>query len=156
SNRQHVKGKDSDCFHEKAVAEASKPGLVPLQKQVDWGYERVTYTCTCLKSRTILSGVEAQEGKQQAIRGELERVLSSATFARSERLSRFLRFVVERDLEGEHAEIKESLIGVKVFARKPGYDPKQDSIVRTEAGRLRARLIEYYAREGRGDSIIIE
>jgi TolB-like protein/Flp pilus assembly protein TadD len=100
--------------------------------------------------------VESQEGKQKAIRRQLESVLSSATFARSERLSRFLRFVVERYLEGEHAEIKESLLGVEVFGRKPGYDPKQDSIVRTEAGRLRARLIEYYAREGGGDAIIIE
>jgi hypothetical protein len=36
------------------------------------------------------------------------------------------------------------------------YDPKQDSIVRTEAGRLRARLAEYYAEQGRGEPVIFE
>ncbi len=35
-------------------------------------------------------------------------------------------------------------------------DPKLDSIVRTEAARLRARLLEYYARDGSGDPIFIE
>src|SRR5262249_13140091 len=35
-------------------------------------------------------------------------------------------------------------------------DPKQDSIVRTEAGRLRARLAEYYAGEGGEEPVIIE
>jgi len=48
------------------------------------------------------------------------------------------------------------VIALEVFGRKPGYDPKRDSIVRTEAVRLRARLIEYYAGEGSGDPVIIE
>src|SRR5436189_2027488 len=91
-----------------------------------------------------------------AIRDELERILSSSGFARNERLSRFLRFLVERHLEGRTEEIKESLIAVEVFGRKPDYDPRLDSIVRTEAGRLRARLTEYYAAEGRQDPGIIE
>jgi len=92
----------------------------------------------------------------QALRGELERVLSSSGFARNERLSRFLRFLVERHLDGRDEEIKESLIAVEVFGRKPDYDPRSDSIVRTEAGRLRARLTEYYATEGSQDRGIID
>lgn len=100
--------------------------------------------------------MEHRERNGQAIRQELERVLSSSGFARNERLSRFLRFVVGRHLEGRDEEIKESLIAVEVFGRRPDYDPKQDSIVRTEAGRLRARLIEYYAGEGNGDPVVIE
>jgi TolB-like protein/Flp pilus assembly protein TadD len=87
---------------------------------------------------------------------QLARVLSSSGFARNERMSRFLRFLVERHLQGRDDEIKESVIAVEVFNRKPDYDPKQDSIVRTEAGRLRARLAEYYTGEGRGEPIIIE
>src|SRR6266550_1547779 len=90
----------------------------------------------------------------QAIREELERILSSSGFARNERLSRFLRFLVERHLEGRDEEIKESLIAVEVFGRKPDYDPRLDSIVRTEAGRLRARLTEYYVTEGSQDPCI--
>jgi serine/threonine-protein kinase len=97
-----------------------------------------------------------EEGNGQDVRRQLERMLSSAAFARSERLSGFLRLVVERHLEGRDEEIKESLIAVEVFGRKPDYDPQRDSIVRTEAGRLRARLAEYYVSEGGGDPVIIE
>ena len=77
-------------------------------------------------------------------------------FARSERLSRLLRFLVERHLEGRERELKESTIAVEVFGRRPDYDPKQDSTVRTEASRLRARLSKYYAGEGSRDPLVIE
>ena len=92
----------------------------------------------------------------QIARKQLERVLASPGFARNERLSRFLRFVVEKHLEGRHDDIKESVIAVEVFRRNPDYDPKQDSIVRTEATRLRARLREYYAGDGKHDEWTIE
>lgn len=91
-----------------------------------------------------------------AVRSALERILSSGGFARNERLSRFLRYLVEEHLQGHDKTVKESLIAVEVFGRRPDYDPKLDSIVRTEAGRLRARLQEYYAGEGRTDTVIIE
>ena len=92
----------------------------------------------------------------QDVRAQLERVLGSAGFARNQRLSRFLRFVIEQSLEGKESELKESVIAVEVFGRNPDYDPKLDSVVRTEAGRLRARLTEYYSREGRTDPIELE
>ncbi|HKE29054.1 MAG TPA: tetratricopeptide repeat protein [Bryobacteraceae bacterium] len=74
---------------------------------------------------------------------------------RNERLSRFLRFVVEQHSDGRDEELKESLIGIEVFGRSPGYDPKRDPIVRTEASRLRARLSEYYLGEGKADPLVI-
>src|SRR5262245_18413917 len=92
----------------------------------------------------------------ELVRQELARILSSAGFSRNERLSRFLRFIVERHLEGRDQELKESLVGVEVFDRRPDYDPKQESIVRTEAARLRVRLSEYYESDGRNDPAIIE
>ena len=92
----------------------------------------------------------------RAVRRELERVLESPGFTRNERISGFLRFVVERHLAGRDHELKESVLGTEVFGRSPDYDPKRDPIVRTEAGRLRSRLIEYYAREGRDDSLVID
>src|SRR5215470_17536742 len=98
----------------------------------------------------------AAEARGDSIRSHLERVLSSAGFARNERLSRFLRFVVEEQLVGRGGEIKESLIAVEVFGRKPGYNPRQDPVVRIEAGKLRARLAEYYASEGSPDAWIID
>ena len=97
-----------------------------------------------------------REAQSEAARSELERVLGSPGFARNERLSRFLRFVVERRLEGRDGEIKESLLAIEVFGRPPDYDPKQDPIVRTEASRLRARLSEYYQGDGKDDPLVIE
>src|SRR5713101_4300026 len=96
------------------------------------------------------------ESEAQAARRQLERVLESPGFAHNERLSRFLRFVVERHLEGRDHELKESVIAIEIFGRRPDYNPKHDAIVRTEAGRLRARLSEYYTGEGRSDALIIE
>ncbi len=98
----------------------------------------------------------AEDRNHGLVREELTRVLSSSGFARNERLSRFLRFLVERHLDGRDEEIKESLIGIEVFGRRPDYDPKLDSIVRTEAARLRARLLEYYADPGSRNRVTIE
>ena len=92
----------------------------------------------------------------QGARQQLERVLASAGFSRNERMARFLRFVVEHHLEGKDSELKESVIAIEVFGRRPDHDPTQDSIVRTEAGRLRARLAEYYKGEGKDDALVIE
>jgi hypothetical protein len=91
-----------------------------------------------------------------AARLQLERVLASSGFSRNERMARFLRFIVEQHLAGKDSELKESVIAIEVFGRRPDHDPSQDSIVQTEAGRLRARLSEYYAREGKGDALVIE
>jgi TolB-like protein/Flp pilus assembly protein TadD len=97
-----------------------------------------------------------EEAEVHAARRQLDRVLASPGFARNERLSRFLRFVVERHLEGRDAELKESLLAIELFGRPAGYDPRQDPIVRTEASRLRARLSEYYLGEGKNDPVVID
>ena len=98
----------------------------------------------------------ASDANPGPVREQVERILASGGFARNDRLSGFLRFVVERELEGNRSALKESSIGVEVFDRKPGYDPKQDSIVRTEAAKLRTRLAQYYAGEGAGDPMVME
>ena len=96
------------------------------------------------------------EGSAGPVRNQLEKILSSPEFIRNDRLSKFLRFVVEQRLEGKAAELKESLVGIEVFGRRPGFDPRQDSVVRTEAAKLRARLSQYYASEGAADAVVIE
>jgi TolB-like protein/Flp pilus assembly protein TadD len=92
----------------------------------------------------------------EIVRGQLEKILASEGFARNERLSGFLRFVVEQELSGRGEHLKESIIGVEVFGRRPDYDVRQDSVVRTEAGKLRARLAQYYTAEGTADPMIID
>src|SRR5215813_10330832 len=89
------------------------------------------------------------------IRDQLHKILGSRAFAQSERMTRFLRFAVERALDGQ-AQPKEYLLGVEVFDRKSSYDPRVDPIVRVEARRLRAKLAAYYQNEGCHDEVLIE
>lgn len=89
------------------------------------------------------------------IRAELERILSTKGFSSAGRLSKLLRHVVDRTLAGQTDQLKEYAVGVEVFDRDERYDPRLDSIVRVEAGRLRARLDEYYNGEGAGSTIRI-
>jgi hypothetical protein len=92
---------------------------------------------------------------QEAIREELSRILESSIFAQSDRLGRFLRYTVETTLAGDGETLKEYLIGTDVYERKPPYHPSVDSIVRSEARRLRSKLKEYYESVGRKDSVFI-
>ena len=92
-----------------------------------------------------------------AVRAQIDRILASRRFAKADRMRRFLRFVAESTLAGRVAEVKESVIGVEVFDRRSAtYDPRIDPIVRVQAGRLRAKLAEYYEREGAEDNLLIE
>src|SRR5438128_10716459 len=101
----------------------------------------------------VSKSMQPDEVDIHAAREQLERILASDAFKRNERLSQFLRFIVERHLEGAHGHLKESVIAVEVFRRRADYDPKLDSVVRTEAGRLRARLADYYAGDGKHDQV---
>jgi serine/threonine-protein kinase len=97
-----------------------------------------------------------QAPTREQIQEQLDRILHSSLFARSERMSRFLRFSVENTLAGPGSSIKEYLVGVEVFDRPADYDPQVDPIVRVEARRLRAKLKSYYAGLGSADPIRID
>jgi len=90
------------------------------------------------------------------VRAALERVLASRCFEQAGRSSAFLRFVVEQTLAGQGDRLKGYTIAVEVFERPPDFDAQTDPLVRVEAGRLRRRLIEYYADEGRADPVRLE
>jgi TolB-like protein len=90
------------------------------------------------------------------VSAQLERILASPGFASADRASRFLRFVVERTIAGEGDQLKEYVIGREVFDRADDYDPRIDSIVRVEAGRLRSKIDEYYSGPGRTDHVLIQ
>jgi TolB-like protein/tetratricopeptide (TPR) repeat protein len=90
-----------------------------------------------------------------AIRDQLTRLLESSIFVQSERLGQFLRFTVETTLEGNAETLKEYVIGTEVYGRGPSYHPIEDSIVRSEARRLRRKLQEFYETVGKDDPILI-
>ena len=81
------------------------------------------------------------------MRAELGRILASSEFRNSERRSRLLKYLVEKAVAGE--PVKEYSIGVDVFDKSPDYDPRIDPAVRVEMGRVRTRLADYYAGEGK-------
>ena len=86
----------------------------------------------------------------------LDRILASPCFAQSERQQRFLKFIVTETLAGHADRLKGYTIAVEVFDRDASFDPATDAIVRVEAARLRAKLREYYEREGRTDLVRFE
>lgn len=94
--------------------------------------------------------------EEGAIRDQLNTVLESVLFAHAERLSRFLEFVVAETLGGRTDRINQYAIAIDVFDRDETFDPAIDAIVRVEAGRLRSKLLEYYADLGSNDPIRIE
>jgi len=79
------------------------------------------------------------------VRSELQRILDSDLFSRSERLSRFLCFVVEQTLAGLGDELKEQVLASELYGRRAEFDTAADPIVRVDARRLRDKLREYYA-----------
>jgi len=85
-----------------------------------------------------------------------KRVVASRSLGRSRLLSEFLLHVVERHIEGRADDITEQQIGIVVFGRAEGYDSNEDNIVRSYARSLRKRMQEYFAAEGRDESMLLE
>src|SRR5687767_15970740 len=97
-----------------------------------------------------VSGAFAEE-----IREQVRRITSSGSFAGAPRLRNFLEYSVEQLLQGKGSELKEQVIAVEVFGRDTSYDPQRDATVRVAAGKLRARVDEYYRSDGAADPIRI-
>lgn len=97
----------------------------------------------------------APQSGSDAVGSQLGKILASPEFVNSERLSRFLAYIVQEFRSGRGNQLKEYSIGVEVYARSETYDPRIDAIVRVEAGRLRAKLTRYYDQYGQQDPIVI-
>jgi TolB-like protein len=96
------------------------------------------------------------EPGRDAVRRQVERIVTSGAFQQSQRRSRFLEFIVEETLAGRGDRLKAYAIGREVFDRAESFDPNIDPIVRVEAGRVRDKLREYYDGEGQNDPIRID
>src|SRR5579863_2351351 len=92
----------------------------------------------------------------ESVRTELAKIVSSPAFQSSERLRNFLRYTVEQTILGRGDLIKEYSVGTEVFGRNASFDPRLDTIVRTEARKLRSRLARYYETAGQDDPLRIE
>jgi hypothetical protein len=67
---------------------------------------------------------------------QLGRILASKAFRQSDRLKRFLTFIVEETIAGRGERLKEFVVGVEVFDKPEAFDPRNDPIVRVQARRL--------------------
>lgn len=80
------------------------------------------------------------------VREELARLMDSESMRRAPTHARLLRYLVERQVAGDRAALRETSIALEVFRRDPAtYDPRTDPIVRVTVGRLRERLDAHYA-----------
>ena len=91
----------------------------------------------------------------EAIKSQLNRILTSPTFLSSAQLGRFLRYVIEETLAGRGDQIKQYTIAVRAYGYPANFDPRTDTVVRVHARRLRRALAIYYEKQGAHDPIVI-
>ncbi len=96
------------------------------------------------------------EPEREAKLAQLERILQSRALEGSENLKSFLRYVVLKSVDEPEDAVKEYTIATEVFGRTDRFSPRSDSVVRVQAKRLRAKLENYYATEGKADRILID
>jgi hypothetical protein len=80
---------------------------------------------------------------ERAVRAQLVRILASASFSKSERLSKFLSFVVSESLRGEVDSLKDTVLARELYGNGQGFETAADPVVRIDARRLRYKLREY-------------
>lgn len=91
----------------------------------------------------------------KAFQQHMEEVLHGEAFRGSHRSGQFLRYIVDQSVGGHCDELKERLIGVKLFGRSPTYDTGEDAIVRVTASDVRRRLLQHYGAHGAGSGFRI-
>ena len=104
--------------------------------------------------RSIVDGNTVLDPR--AIDEQLQRILSSPEFKATPRQKKFLRFVIERSLDGRAGEIKGYTVATGVFGRNKDFNQATDPVVSIEAGRLRRALEHYYLVAGTRDPVRID
>ena len=104
-------------------------------------------------SRVYDSGMA---GINEVLQGGVEKVLQSEVFRNAPSSRRLLRYLADHSLAADATHLKEYTIGVDAFGKPPEYDPRLDSTVRIQIGRLRQKLVEYYRSEGKDDEMVVD
>ena len=86
----------------------------------------------------------------------MREIFQSPSFRASKQSQDLLRYIVDQTLSGRTESLKERLIGVNVFGRRPDYDTNEDPIVRARAAEIRKRLAQFYLGEGSHAAVRIE
>ena len=106
-----------------------------------------------MPSETETSAQQRRELPESDVRAQLDRILASEVFSRSQHLRRFLSFIVDQRLAGQGPSLKESVLAHELYGKGTDFDGGTDPVVRVDARRLRDKLREYY--QGRSDPVVI-
>ncbi len=96
------------------------------------------------------------ELSEDAIRAQVQRIVGSDLFRASEIQRRLFVYLAKKSLDGEADQLKEYTVGVEGIGKSESYDPRRDSTVRLQTGKLRQKMTEYYLAAGRADPIQID
>lgn len=88
-----------------------------------------------------------------AFEAELTRLLGSEVLRNSDSLRRLLAYLGKAHQEGRARDLKEYAIGRDVMSKPEDYDPRIDASVRVQISKLRQRMEQYYATEGRESTV---
>ena len=94
--------------------------------------------------------------ERDALHAQMEKLNRSSILHGSESLCKLLKYLGEHSLDSPGTALKEYQIATEVFGRPADFDPRLDSTVRVQTGRLRSKLAEYYSGEGVADPLVIE
>lgn len=103
-----------------------------------------------------MGALGVNETDREAKLAEIEKLTTSSVLHGSESLCNLLRFLTKQSLEHPGSTVKEYQIATEVFGRATDFDPRLDSTVRVQTGRLRSKLAEYYAGNGMDDRVVVE
>jgi hypothetical protein len=82
------------------------------------------------------------------IQNQIERILHSDELRGCEALRRLLRLLADKSVCGQADELKEYIVAIDGLGKPSSYDPRKNSTVRIQVGRLRQKLADYYRTEG--------
>mgnify|MGYP005810736109 CR=1 FL=1 len=103
-----------------------------------------------------LMAVGGRRVAREDVREQVARITASPILSHSESLCKLLRYLGEHASDQPKTALKEYQIATEVFGRPADFDPRLDSTVRVQTGRLRTKLAEYYAGPGLHDPYIVE
>ena len=103
-----------------------------------------------------MSVTSFQFAEDDRYRAQIDKIIHSHSFRKSESLCRLLIYLADHTLTHPGVSLKEYQIATELFGRPHTFDPQTDAAIRVQAGRLRQKLAEYYSHEGASDPIILE
>jgi hypothetical protein len=96
------------------------------------------------KTGVLTSPGPPSDEAKQCVKKALEEMAGSVPFRTSRQCQDLLRYIVLHSLSGEDELLRERMLGVEVFGRRPDYDQAADPVVRIRAADVRKRIALFY------------